>query len=211
MAARLDVIAGKAVGTTFVVEDELLIGRHAEGVGRLADDEEISRTHARLSVDASGTCAVEDLGSTNGTFVNGLRITDPQALAEGDTLELGGTTLVVREVPRPAPTPAPEAPAAGRQPTVLAGAPPRPVAATGSPGVEEPPTVAIQPATAGDLAGPIEGPPTAKPPPPLSLHLLIDFTEHEARVVLDDDSEPLRLIFERGAWRAASTHSNDEG
>ena len=92
-------VAGNATGMSILVGDELLIGRHAEGLGRLADDEEISRSHARITFDASGFCAIEDLGSTNGTFVNGLRITTPQTLAEGDTIEIGGTTLVLRELP----------------------------------------------------------------------------------------------------------------
>ena len=100
--ARFEVVAGRAIGMSILIDDELLIGRHADGAGRLADDEEISRSHARISLDRSGFCAIEDLGSTNGTFVNGLRITGPQTLSVGDTIELGGTTLVVRELPIPA-------------------------------------------------------------------------------------------------------------
>jgi pSer/pThr/pTyr-binding forkhead associated (FHA) protein len=96
---RLEVVAGRAVGMSILFDDELLIGRHADGAGRLAGDDEISRSHARVSLDRSGFCAIEDLGSTNGTFVNGLRITGPQTLSVGDTIEVGGTTLVVRELP----------------------------------------------------------------------------------------------------------------
>src|ERR1700759_4462915 len=98
-AARLDVVAGNAVGTSIVVADELVIGRHAEGEGRLADDQEISRAHARVSVDVSNFCAIEDLGSTNGTFVNGLRISGPQTLSVGDPIVLGGATPVGRVMP----------------------------------------------------------------------------------------------------------------
>ena len=98
-AAQLEVVAGKATGMSILVEDELLIGRQAEGAGRLAEDDEISRAHARVTVDRGGFCAIEDLGSTNGTFVNGLRIGPPTALGPGDTVELGGTTLVVRSLP----------------------------------------------------------------------------------------------------------------
>ena len=100
--ARLEVVAGRAIGMSILLDDELLIGRHADGAGRLADDDEISRSHARISLDRSGFCAIEDLGSTNGTFVNGLRMTGPQTLSVGDTIEVGGTTLVVRELPIPA-------------------------------------------------------------------------------------------------------------
>jgi pSer/pThr/pTyr-binding forkhead associated (FHA) protein len=97
--ALLEVVAGKAHGLTLEVQDDLLIGRHAEGPGRLAEDEELSRAHARISVDGTGVCAIEDLGSTNGTFVNGLRISAPITLSEGDAVEIGATTLVVRELP----------------------------------------------------------------------------------------------------------------
>ncbi len=98
--ARLEMIAGKALGMSILVQDELLIGRHAEGAGRLAEDEEISRSHARVTVDADGFCTIEDLGSTNGTFVNGVCITGRHLLSENDRIELGGTTLVVRELPQ---------------------------------------------------------------------------------------------------------------
>src|ERR1700722_19665500 len=100
--ARLEVVAGNAAGTWLHVPGERLIGRHADGVGRLGDDEEISRYHARVSLGAGGSYVVEDLGSTNGTFVNGTRISGPQTLKPGDTIELGGSTLVVRELPAPA-------------------------------------------------------------------------------------------------------------
>ncbi len=98
-AIGLEVVAGRALGSLIIVEDELIIGRHGEGAGRLADDEEISRSHARVARGDSGTVTIEDLGSTNGTFVNSLPISEPRTLAAGDTIELGGTTMVVRELP----------------------------------------------------------------------------------------------------------------
>jgi pSer/pThr/pTyr-binding forkhead associated (FHA) protein len=100
--ARIEVVAGNAAGTWLEVTDELLIGRHADDLGRLGNDEELSRYHARVSLDAGGLCAVEDVGSTNGTFVNGVRISVRQTLKQGDSIELGGSTLVVRELPAPA-------------------------------------------------------------------------------------------------------------
>jgi pSer/pThr/pTyr-binding forkhead associated (FHA) protein len=98
---RLEVISGNDLGNTITVEDELVIGRHADGAGRLAEDEEISRQHARISREASGDYAIEDLGSSNGTFVNGLRIQAPRLLSLGDSIETGATTLVVREIAVP--------------------------------------------------------------------------------------------------------------
>ena len=218
--ARFDVVAGRAIGMSILLDDELLIGRHADGAGRLADDEEISRSHARISLDRSGFCAIEDLGSTNGTFVNGLRITGPQTLSVGDTIEVGGTTLVVRELP----VPATERP--------LRAVPPQPTAPPGTsvpaptPG-QETPSMAL-----GPSGKPQRGPhsldrlpdagPTPPPAPPgpdtepskpvtppaspatLSLRLHVDLSAREASVALDESSEPIRLVFDGEAWRPAS-------
>ena len=98
---RLEVISGNDLGNTITVDDELVIGRHTDGAGRLAGDEEISRQHARISREVTGDYAIEDLGSSNGTFVNGLRIQSPRLLSLGDSIETGATTLVVREIAVP--------------------------------------------------------------------------------------------------------------
>ena len=132
---RLEVIGGNASGGTIVVEDELVIGRHAEGAGRLSEDEEISRQHARISREATGDYAIEDLGSSNGTFVNGLRIQSPRLLALGDSIEAGATTLVVRAIVAAAletargagpQTPRPHSPTARRASLSLPQPPSRP-------------------------------------------------------------------------------------
>jgi pSer/pThr/pTyr-binding forkhead associated (FHA) protein len=119
---RLEVISGVSPGSTLVVEDELVIGRHATGPGRLSEDEEISRQHARISREAAGNYAIEDLGSSNGTFVNGLRIQSPRVLDIGDSIETGATTMVVRAVVEPEPEPEPVAQARAA-PTVFARVP----------------------------------------------------------------------------------------
>ena len=72
------------------------------GTGRLGDDPELSRRHARLS-RSDGRVVVEDLGSTNGTLVNGKAISDPTTLAAGDSIEVGSTELRVLDVPAAAP------------------------------------------------------------------------------------------------------------
>jgi len=100
--ARIEVVSGNAIGKWLEVTGELLIGRHADAVGRLGDDEQLSRYHARVRLGADGSCVVEDLGSTNGTIVNGTQISAPQTLQHGDRIELGASTLVVRELPAPA-------------------------------------------------------------------------------------------------------------
>lgn len=60
------------------------------------NDLEISRQHARV-VQRGGYHWIEDVGSSNGTFVNGLRIFSPQVLQPGDEIRLGQTVLQVEE------------------------------------------------------------------------------------------------------------------
>jgi pSer/pThr/pTyr-binding forkhead associated (FHA) protein len=209
--ARLEVVAGRAIGMSILLDDELLIGRHADGAGRLADDEEISRSHARISLDRSGFCAIEDLGSTNGTFVNGLRIAGPQTLSVGDTVEVGGTTLVVRELPVPAAERSLKA--VRPQPTLVPepGAEPAPRSASqetprvGDPGRLErgvrPPSPPAPPAPPTQTSAPSgEGAAHTS----LSLTLNIDLAAREATVALDESSEPIKLVFDGDAWRPAS-------
>jgi pSer/pThr/pTyr-binding forkhead associated (FHA) protein len=105
---RLRATAGAALGAELEVTDELVIGRAADGEGRLADDQELSREHARITRLPSGGFGIEDLGSTNGTLLNGFRIERTEQLRPGDRIELGGTTLVVQVGAVPAP-PAPAA------------------------------------------------------------------------------------------------------
>jgi FHA domain len=164
-SARLEVVAGNATGTSILVESELLIGRHADGPGRLADDQEISRSHARVTLEPNGFLSIEDLGSTNGTFVNGLRIHAPQTLNAGDTIELGSTTLVVRELPAPAFQGTP--PSGARQATLV----PDPNAPTGTVGgAPMAPPAPAPPGAFGEPAPPppaFADPPTPPPPPPV--------------------------------------------
>jgi pSer/pThr/pTyr-binding forkhead associated (FHA) protein len=194
--ARIEVVAGNAAGTWLDVTDELLIGRHADGLGRLGNDEEISRYHARVSVGAGESCAVEDLGSTNGTFVNGSRISGPQTLKQGDTIELGGSTLVVRELPAP---PAAEPP--GDSPAEAEG---QATAERAAPAAAKP-----EPTPEPQVPEPAPEPEReAEPTPPaaaprLSLRLEIDFATNEALISLGDGAEPMRIVLESGAWRIA--------
>jgi predicted component of type VI protein secretion system len=111
---RLKVSAGNAAGTTIEVDDELEIGRAAEGAGALAADVEISRRHARIARSGS-SYAVEDLGSRNGTFLNGRRIDKAELLGVGDEIQLGGTTMIVQVGALPAPAPAEAEPEAAPQ------------------------------------------------------------------------------------------------
>jgi pSer/pThr/pTyr-binding forkhead associated (FHA) protein len=160
-------VSGQIAGQDLLVGDGLVFGRNAGEPGALGGDGQLSRTHARLSRDASGRLIIEDLGSTNGTWVNRARIAAPTPLGPGDELRLGQTVFrvvagVAARPPEPedagdqAPTarPAPQAPAApfaGAQPPV-SGQPP-----AASPTAAQPPSqpgdVPRLRVAAGNLAG----------------------------------------------------------
>ena len=75
-------------------EGEYILGRDPRCTLHI-DASGVSRRHARLVVGAE-SATIEDLGSSNGTFVQGRAITSEQALAEGDAIELGAATLSFR-------------------------------------------------------------------------------------------------------------------
>src|SRR5829696_3384753 len=76
------------------------VGR-ATGADFIVDAALVSRVHCRLTALPDGQLEVRDLESTNGTFVNGLRI-EQAHLSDGDRLQVGRLELVVtRDVPRP--------------------------------------------------------------------------------------------------------------
>jgi pSer/pThr/pTyr-binding forkhead associated (FHA) protein len=85
---RLVVKAGPNPGSAFDLSKEVtLIGRDVTNDISLGDPE-VSRQHARLTRTPGGY-VLEDLGSTNGSFVNGERLVAPRVLASGDLLGMG--------------------------------------------------------------------------------------------------------------------------
>jgi Inner membrane component of T3SS, cytoplasmic domain len=70
----------------------LLLGRGAENDVNLARDEYASSKHARVEPRRDGVW-VEDVGSTNGTYLNGIRLTRAKKLAPGDVVRVGETEL----------------------------------------------------------------------------------------------------------------------
>ena len=68
------------------------LGR-ATGADFIIDAALVSRVHCRFSVTADGGLEVQDMESTNGTFVNGERV-DAKRLASGDTMQIGRVELV---------------------------------------------------------------------------------------------------------------------
>ena len=80
-------------GQTFEVGEEVTLGR-AAGCGVRVEDSYTSSLHARL-FRRNGSLWVEDLGSTNGTWVNAERIGSTAKLGKGDLLQVGGTVFEV--------------------------------------------------------------------------------------------------------------------
>jgi DNA-binding beta-propeller fold protein YncE len=94
-ADSLLVVLGPAAGTRLEVEGELLIGRSAGDAGQLGRDPELSRRHALIN--RSGTrLTIVDLGSTNGTWLNGRLLSGPTELSDGDRIDLGSSAIEVR-------------------------------------------------------------------------------------------------------------------
>ncbi|MGH2669183.1 MAG: FHA domain-containing protein [bacterium] len=78
----------------FPLGEEVTIGRAPGCSVPLSDDTFVSQLHARIYV-RDGQPFVEDLGSTNGTFLNQARLTKTQRLRKGDRLQIGQTILEV--------------------------------------------------------------------------------------------------------------------
>ncbi|XZE19039.1 FHA domain-containing protein [Pirellulaceae bacterium SH449] len=70
------------------------VGRGSEA-SLCIDDESISRSHCQIYLAPDESLQVRDLGSTNGTYVNGERIRQHHSLFPGDVLQIGGLTLKV--------------------------------------------------------------------------------------------------------------------
>jgi ABC transport system ATP-binding/permease protein len=93
--ASLWVISGSRAGESVGVTDELIIGR--ENADLTIDDAEVSRRHAAVRLQG-GQLEVEDLGSSNGTFVDGSRIEGPVRVGGGAKIRVGQTEFEVRGV-----------------------------------------------------------------------------------------------------------------
>lgn len=83
---------GKA--QSWVLQLPAIVGR-GEEASVCIDDESISRSHCQLLLGPDECLVVRDHGSTNGTYVNGDRITQTHSLVPGDALQLGSVTLMV--------------------------------------------------------------------------------------------------------------------
>lgn len=79
-------------GRVFDIGEELLMGRSPDCGAALTSDSFVSSRHARAYRDGDGVWA-EDLGSTNGTYLNSKPLDKPRRLAVGDRLQVGRTIL----------------------------------------------------------------------------------------------------------------------
>jgi predicted component of type VI protein secretion system len=91
--ASLWVISGSRAGQSVTVTSELVLGR--KNADLTIDDAEVSRRHAVVRLEG-GQLEVEDLGSANGTFVNGSRIEGPVKVGGGAKIRVGKTEFEVR-------------------------------------------------------------------------------------------------------------------
>jgi pSer/pThr/pTyr-binding forkhead associated (FHA) protein len=82
------------VGRRYPLGDEITVGR-AAGCQVTVDDTYVSQLHARVFT-RDGQLFVEDLGSTNGTYLNRVKVAGPMVMQKGDRLQIGNTVLEVR-------------------------------------------------------------------------------------------------------------------
>jgi len=91
--ATLVVLAGDHAGRTYTISGEVLIGRTPEAQVQITNDD-VSRRHALIKLPAERWFVIEDLGSLNGTRVNGIAISE-QELKFGDRIRIGSKTLLL--------------------------------------------------------------------------------------------------------------------
>ena len=94
-AAYLLVLAGSNVGAMYKIEQERLVMGRGDRVDIRMVDEGLSREHARL-LKESGRFVLEDLGSTNGTYLGQRKLDGPVPLEIGVPLRIGKTVLELR-------------------------------------------------------------------------------------------------------------------
>jgi len=92
---KVSVVEGPLKGQSYDLGEELTVGR-AEKCHIVVDDTYVSQVHARIYANGE-TYVVEDLGSTNGTYLNRRRITSPEELSRGDRVKIGKTVLEMRK------------------------------------------------------------------------------------------------------------------
>ncbi len=97
--ARIVVTSGPSAGKSFPLDGQVELGRDASSCGIVINDDQVSRSHARVFRNDDGKWVVRDLGSANGTYLvakrgdNKKKLTADHVLAEGDVIEIGKSRL----------------------------------------------------------------------------------------------------------------------
>ena len=95
-SAELVLIGGRAQPPGLSLSAPVVrIGRSRRGNHIIIQDPMVSSTHAEICAQG-GEHYIQDLRSTNGTFVNGVRVVQPHPLCDGDHIILGGTEWLYR-------------------------------------------------------------------------------------------------------------------
>ncbi|MDR1790079.1 MAG: FHA domain-containing protein [Propionibacteriaceae bacterium] len=95
LARRLKIIQGPQAGLSLALGEPIIIGRN-DDAQLILEDDYVSTHHARIS-KGQGYYVIEDLGSTNGTFVNNQRITVPTQVGTGDSVRIGQSVMVLEK------------------------------------------------------------------------------------------------------------------
>lgn len=133
MTALLVIREGDQAGSEHPLDGEVVIGREPGAADLVLDDPGISRRHAAVRA-LGGVLTVEDLGSSNGTYANGHRISGEVELADGDEIQLGGTIVSVHGPDAATAVMGAGAPATAHHPGPPAGQPPARRQPSGLPG-----------------------------------------------------------------------------
>jgi pSer/pThr/pTyr-binding forkhead associated (FHA) protein len=126
MDHQLLVVRGRSASEIIKLEEGVtIVGRHDECHLKIKSSQ-VSRQHCHL-FEKKGLLLVKDLGSANGTYVNGKRVKEQQVLEPGDELTIGDVQLRVEKIGQPS-TAAPQSRATSKVETAIVSSPPIPTA-----------------------------------------------------------------------------------
>ncbi|MCX4747695.1 FHA domain-containing protein [Kitasatospora sp. NBC_01287] len=94
---QLVVVEGALAGTTVALQGQVISLGRAHDSTIVLDDDYASSRHARIYPDQTGQWTVEDLGSTNGTYLDRQRLTTPMPLQVGVPIRIGRTVIELRK------------------------------------------------------------------------------------------------------------------
>ncbi|MFE5816001.1 FHA domain-containing protein [Streptomyces sp. NPDC056479] len=95
--SKLVVTEGTLTGTTVALQSQTITLGRAHDSTIVLDDDYASSRHARIYPDRDGQWIVEDLGSTNGTYLDRTRLTTPTPIALGAPIRIGKTVIELRK------------------------------------------------------------------------------------------------------------------